>query len=87
MAYADDLKSARWWEKVRVFFIVVALGLLVASVITEIPWLHYTRAAAWGIAALAAFFEGRAYKRLGRDPDSTYFRGAICAVAAVVCLL
>jgi hypothetical protein len=88
MSYEDDLNTATWWEKVRVFSIVVALVLFAVSLaFKEIPLIHYARAAAWATAAVAAFFEARAYKRLGRDPDSTYLRGAMCAVAAVICLL
>jgi hypothetical protein len=87
MAYEDDVNAVTFWEKVRVFSIVVALALFALSLATKIPWLVYARAAAWAIAGVAAFLEARAQKRLGRDPDSTYLRGAMCLVAAVICLL
>ena len=87
MSYEEDRKSALLWEKVRVGSIVVALVIYAVSLATKLSCLDWARATAWLVAGYAAYREGRALKRLGRDPDSTYLRCALCVAAAVISVL
>jgi hypothetical protein len=88
MSYEADLTTAQLWEKVRVFMIIVAVAILGVTLVTDkMPWLHFVRAGAWVLAGIAGILEGRALKRLGRDPDSSYLRGVLCIVVAVICVL
>jgi hypothetical protein len=87
MSYAEDVRTAARYEKLRVLLIVVAVTLFGVAVVFDLPWLHWPRAAAWILAGVAAIVEARAYKRLGRDPDATYLRAALCIVVGVFAVL
>lgn len=87
MSYEGDLQAVERFEKLRVFAIVVAVGLLALSLLLDIPWIHYPRGLAWGAAGMFSFYEGRAVKRLGRDPDASYLRGALCVLVGIICVL
>ena len=84
-SYAEDLASRERLEKLRLLALVVAFGLALASAVLDLDWLLWPRAFAWVAAGVVAFYEGRAMKRLGRDPDASYLRAiAIMLVAAVL---
>ena len=87
MSYEADLWAVARWEKARMAALVIAFGLLALSIALDISWLHWPRGVAWVAAGLASIFEGRAYKRMRRDPDSRYLRGALCMIVAVVVVL
>jgi len=86
MSYEEDRAEAVLWEKIRIGSMLIAIILLVLSAATKIDWLHWPRAAAWIFAGYAAFREGRAWKRLGRDPDSIYLRAVLFALVGVYCI-
>ena len=87
MSRADDRWVYERFEKLRVLGICIAIGLLVLSLVTEWPYLHWLRALAWIGAGTAGYFEARALKRLGRDPDAMYLRAVMCVLVGVMCFL
>jgi len=87
MSYADDAQSVHGFEKLRVLAIVIAFALLALSLVLDIGWLHWPRGLAWAAAGVFSFYEGRALKRLGRDPDASYLRGVLCVIVGVICVL
>jgi hypothetical protein len=87
MSYRDDAGAVERFEKLRMLALVIASALLALSLVTDIPWLHWPRGLAWLAAGVASFYEARAIKRLGRDPDSSYLRAALCVIVGVVCVL
>ena len=87
MSYEGDLQAVERFEKLRVLAIVIAFGLLALSLVLDIGWIHYPRGLAWGVAGIFSFYEGRAVKRLGRDPDASYLRSALCVIVGVICVL
>jgi hypothetical protein len=76
MAYADDVKSLAWWEKVRIVSLGIALLLLFVGLYLETR-LGVPRFFAWSTAGVASVCEGRAAKRLGRDPWAYWLRAGL----------
>jgi hypothetical protein len=87
MSYSEDAWTAERLEKLRMLALIIAFGLLALSLVLDMPWLHWPRGLAWAAAGIASIYEGRAYKRMGRDPDSAYLRGVLCIIVGVVCVL
>jgi hypothetical protein len=83
----EDLWQVEKFEKLRMLALVIAIALLALSLVTDIAWLHWPRGLAWAAAGIASFYEGRAIKRLGRDPDAYYLRGGLCVLVGLVCVL
>jgi hypothetical protein len=86
-SHREDVWAVEKFEKLRMFALVVAFALLALSLVMDIGWLHWPRGLAWVVAGVASFYEARAMKRLGRDPDAYYLRGVLCVIVGVVCVL
>ena len=87
MSYRDDKWAVERMQKARMLALVIAFSLLALSIIFQISWLHWPRGLAWAAAGIASYYEGRAHKRLGSDPDACYLRGVLCVIVGVVCVL
>jgi hypothetical protein len=87
MSYKSDVWEVERFEKARIFCLIIAVGLLVISIAFDITWMHWPRALAWAAAGAASIYEGKARKRLGRDPDACYLRGVFCVVVGVLCIV
>ncbi|HEY8072604.1 MAG TPA: hypothetical protein VIF62_00800 [Labilithrix sp.] len=85
MAYADDVRAVKDLYRYRVAAMIAAGVLLALDAVTDLP-LSWPRAIAWTIAGAISIKEGRAVKRLGRDPDGCWLRAALFFVVAVVCI-
>jgi hypothetical protein len=88
MSYVEDLKAIDRWDKIGTFCTVVGFALYAVSLWQkDIDGLHFAMITAFGFAALAGFFEARAKKTAGQDPDATYLRAIINALIGVILFL
>ncbi|HSO36203.1 MAG TPA: hypothetical protein VLT33_26935 [Labilithrix sp.] len=84
MSYAEDLATLVRLEKLRLIALIFAMTCSLGSIAFDIDWLLWPRAFGWAAAAVIAGLEARAEKRLGRDPDGSWLRAGLFAVAAAL---
>ena len=80
------VEESIFWGKIRLYGLIAAISLLVLSQLTQMGFLIYLRVAAWAVASYAAYREGSALKKAGKDDENRILQSVLYAVVALMIL-